>query len=352
MAEAPTAAAGPEPATAPRPWTQGWVDALPLAPAWIGCAVAFGHVLLGALYFAVFVAPHLGALWAAYQDVVLSTCVFGLVSGYAVAALAYARRGHATALRDLRPVLACNEAERSALERGVLGFDMAALRRTGLVFAIGAVAVTYFSTSVNQRYGEPAMLWVLWQNGLGFWLLVRTIEHDLRISVLLSRAAQRHAEIELFDLTPLAPLARRGLQSALLILLALSFFSLILGAGDISPVVPVIQVATVLLAAFALVLPSIGVRRRVRDAKREELTRIAAQIRTVRAPHAASGGPELRERESRLATLLALKQHVETTREWPFDLGTLGRFLLYAGIGVGSWLGGATVERLLDLVLG
>ncbi len=72
----------------------------------------------------------------------------------------------------------------------------------------------------------------------------------------------------------------------------------------------------------------------------------------VRAQRAATQGPEWREIDSRLATLLALKQHVETTREWPFDLGTLGRFLLYAVIGVGSWLGAATVERLLDLLLG
>ena len=69
--------------------------------------------------------------------------------------------------------------------------------------------------------------------------------------------------------------------------------------------------------------------------------RLSAEIRALRGQRAASGGPEWREVESRLATLLALKQHVEATREWPFDLGTVGRFLLYAAIGVGSWFGGA-----------
>ena len=72
----------------------------------------------------------------------------------------------------------------------------------------------------------------------------------------------------------------------------------------------------------------------------------------MQAQRAPKEGPEWREIESRLATLLALKQHVAATREWPFDLGTLGRFLLYAAIGVGSWLGAAAVERLLDLFLG
>jgi hypothetical protein len=108
----------------------------------------------------------------------------------------------------------------------------------------------------------------------------------------------------------------------------------------------VIQGATILLAAFALALPCLGLRSRVRTAKREELARLAVEIRE------ATDRPGSTERDARLATLLALKQHVQAAREWPFDLGTLGRFALYATIGVGSWLGGAAVERLLDLLLG
>jgi hypothetical protein len=199
---------------------------------------------------------------------------------------------------------------------------------------------------------HPALVWNLWQNALFTWLLARTIAHDLGVSRALSRAAESHAAIELFDLTPLAPLAGRGLQSALLIVLAISFFSLLLGTGDPSPLVPVTQTATVLLAAFALALPSLGVRRRVRAAKRDELARLSAELRAIRARGVATEGPKGWEIESRLATLLALKQHAGAAREWPFDLGTLGRFLLYAVIGVGSWLGAATVERVLDLLLG
>jgi hypothetical protein len=46
--------------------------------------------------FAVFVAPRIGAAWSAYQDqgVLLGTSVFALIIGYAIASLAYARRGH------------------------------------------------------------------------------------------------------------------------------------------------------------------------------------------------------------------------------------------------------------------
>ncbi len=357
MAEISTPSACSARGQVPRPWTQAWIDALPIAPAWVGCAFAVGHVLLGTLYFAVFavfVPIQTGGAWPAYQQVLLSTCVFALLIGYATGALAYARHAHQASLRELGPALDCNQAEFLALQREVLGFDMAALRRHGLCAAIIAMAITYFTTNVAQRFGlgHPALLWVLWQNALSSWLLTRTISHDLRVSRVFSRAAERHAEIELFDLTPLEPLARRGLQSALLIVLAISLFSLIFGLGNVSPLVPVTQLGTVMLAAFALARPSLGIRRRIRAAKREELARISAELRIVRAQSAAMQGSGGREIDARLATLLSLKEHVETTREWPFDIGTLGRFLLYAVIGVGSWLGAATVERLLDVLLG
>ena len=354
MTEVPTVAAITARGQAPRPWTQVWIDALPIAPAWVGCAFAAAHVLAGVLYFAAFVAPQVGATWPAYMDQgdPLSTSVFAIIIGYATAALAYARRGHETTLRELRPALDCKNEEFSALQREVLHFDMAALRRVGFLWAILAILATYFTTRVTQRLSSPAVLWVLWQNALCFWFLGRTIMHDLHVSRVFSRAAERHAEIELFDLKPLAPLAGRGLQSALLIVLALSLLSLVLVGEDISPLAPGGLTGTVLLAAFALVLPSLGVRRRIGAAKREELARLSEELRAIRGQGTATEGPEWREIESRLATLLALKQHVAATREWPFDLGTLGRFLLYAAIGVGSWLGGATVERLLDLLLG
>jgi hypothetical protein len=353
VAEVSTADVRPTSDPVPRPWTQAWIDALPIAPAWVGCAFAAGHVLVSTLYFFAFVAPEVRPTWGTYlsQGDVLSTLVFALVIGYATAALAYARRGHEATLRDLRPALGCDDSEISALRREVIHFDMAALRRTGLIAGLGAVAITYFTTSVPQRLSPPAVLWILWQNALCFWLLGRTIAHDLRVSHAFSQAAERYAEIELFDLTPLTPLAGRGLQSALLIVLALSLLSLVLVGDDISPLAPGGLAGTVLLAAIALALPSLGGRRRVRSAKREELARLSGEIRAVRTQRAAMDGPEWPEIESRLATLLALKQHVEVTREWPFDLGTLGRFLLYSAIGVGSWLGGATVERVLDLIL-
>ena len=49
--------------------------------------------------------------------------------------------------------------------------------------------------------------------------------------------------------------------------------------------------------------------------------------------------------------LVTYKTQVESTREWSFDSSTLLRFGLYLLIPVASMIGGALVERVVDMVL-
>ena len=55
--------------------------------------------------------------------------------------------------------------------------------------------------------------------------------------------------------------------------------------------------------------------------------------------------------QGRLADLLAYKTKVESTPEWPFDSSTLLRFGLYMLIPLASMIGGALVERAVNIVL-
>jgi hypothetical protein len=55
--------------------------------------------------------------------------------------------------------------------------------------------------------------------------------------------------------------------------------------------------------------------------------------------------------QGRLTDLLAYKTQVESTPEWPFDSSTFMRFGLYLLIPVASMVGGALVERVVNMVL-
>jgi hypothetical protein len=52
-----------------------------------------------------------------------------------------------------------------------------------------------------------------------------------------------------------------------------------------------------------------------------------------------------------ISDLLAYHDYVAALPEWPFDASMQLRFLLYIAIPVGSWVGGAFVEQLLESTL-
>jgi hypothetical protein len=56
-------------------------------------------------------------------------------------------------------------------------------------------------------------------------------------------------------------------------------------------------------------------------------------------------------RGASLPGLLAWESRVERVPEWPIDAGALRRIALYLLIPLGSWMGGALVERLVDALL-
>ena len=66
-------------------------------------------------------------------------------------------------------------------------------------------------------------------------------------------------------------------------------------------------------------------------------------------PDGSSDGSVHVSRE--LLNLFEYKERVESVREWLFDTPTFFRFLLYLGIPVLGWVGGAVVERLFDTLV-
>jgi hypothetical protein len=107
---------------------------------------------------------------------------------------------------------------------------------------------------------------------------------------------------------------------------------------------------SVVLTSAVFVLPVRGLRRQIRARKAEELARVREEIRRDRELVAKLGAESI-EAGGRLPGLLAYVNQIESVREWPFDAPTLTRFFLYVAIPLGSWVGGALVERLLGAAL-
>lgn len=60
----------------------------------------------------------------------------------------------------------------------------------------------------------------------------------------------------------------------------------------------------------------------------------------------------MQEAAARLPALFAAEPRIASIGVLAFDMNTLLRFVLYVTLGVGSWIGGALIERMLGAALG
>ena len=285
------------------------------------------------------------------------TAVLILLIGYLPAAYAYAVRGSRRALGGVRALLRGTPAEVAALQQEAGRFGRARLRWAGFIGAASSVTIPFFADLSLNAYSfaafeiTPTINRVLLP--IAGWLFGRFLFATLVDSRRLARIGRERVEVDLLDLNPLAPFTRYGLRNALLAMGLLGIVSLLLPDWNARPglliglAIPLLPGAA--LAAAGLLLPVRGVHTAIRSAKRAELAACNERIRERRA--AIAGGGAAGEGVG-LDELIAWRGLVESVREWPFDASTFTRFGLYIAIPLGSWLGGAMVERLVDAALG
>lgn len=164
-----------------------------------------------------------------------------------------------------------------------------------------------------------------------------------------AKSAPRASELDLFERAWLAPFARQGLLCALLWLVIPALFAGNLGDAPFVLVSLPLTLGCVGIGFAALWLPTAGVRRSLVDAKRAELSRVHGALRGDRA--ALEGLGVRHEPEPSLADLLAYERFLQGLPTTPFEQASWIRFGLYLALPIGSWLGGALVERAISSIL-
>lgn len=190
-----------------------------------------------------------------------------------------------------------------------------------------------------------------WIVGALFCVLLARFGHaTLGWSRVFRRATPAVGAADLFDRTWLAPFASQGLLCALLWLVIPALFAFNLGDAPFVLVFLPLTSGCVAIGVAALWLPTSGVRHRLVEARRIELSRVHAALRGDRdAARALAVGR--REPEPSLVDLLAYERFLQGLPTTPFDQANRIRFGLYLALPLGSWLGGALVERAIGLLL-
>jgi hypothetical protein len=190
------------------------------------------------------------------------------------------------------------------------------------------------------------LYWALFHNGAAGYAVGRMLAMEGALTRGYARIAERVA-IDLLDAEPLLPLARKGQRSVLLWILLSSCLSLFFFGGDPAAINAFVLALALCVAVSAFALPLSRVRARIAAAKRAEIGRLNDALREERERLLGADPAQA----GRVADLVAWRGLVEGVAEWPVTLPTLLRSGLFVLIGIGSWLGGALVERLLEALL-
>jgi len=311
-----------------------------LYPSYLALEALFGRGLAAAMDFT--------GDWEAAGVPAMTTSL-----GYLVMMYVYATRGTIRDLDALGPVLRGGEGAIAELRRQLTQFGRRGLWIGGLAgFAVvcvtGELTVERWSRLLAGEFSlRDAYLAVI---SIPTWIVIgRGTVFLIDLARLYSRIGEQHVAVDLLDLGPLTPLTRHGLRIVLFIVILMAVFSPF-GSdprGAALLLAALFWNLTLLLPVF--LLPLRGLRRQIRQRKAEELSRTRGEINRARETAASLGAGSAEA--AGLQGLLAFEKRIESVREWPFDAPTLTRFFLYVAIPLGSWVGGALVERLLGAAL-
>lgn len=328
-------------ATSPRSWTRRTFEAT-------GLPIAVAGVLLFALGCGVFALQELAlgrfsgldTQPERLADMRISLLHIG-ITAYLLAAFAYYEQVRDAVTGDLADLLPAQSASPPAYGK--------ILAVAGL-FGVGIATFTALYLSPGPSSYDPAS-WTAetgWHRVLGLvmgFAMTRLFVLVVSESGRFSDLAAELPEIDLLAPEQLTPFVRLGMTGALLAIGAVAAFALFLVDIGYLSLVVFLLAASLLVGGLALFLPLRGVRERIGEAKQNELRWCRERIRSGRAALAAGHA------SADLAATLAWEARVRAVPDWPIDSSTLVRFVLYLLIPLGSWAGGAVVERAIDALL-
>jgi len=276
--------------------------------------------------------------------------IYAAVIAYTASVLRYERTAAARDLASLREVVSAGPDAWAGFRAELLepgGRRLAAAGAAGAAIGLGVHGLGALYGGAHPGAWSGHFVWMGALAMTLFGLLVPMAFLSIRRARVFSALGAR-ARIDLLDPAPLAPFSRVALRGAVYWIVGSSIAALLVIDADAWGIVLLVNTMTIGVGVAALLLPARGVHRRIRQVKRAELAHVRASLARARdrLDRPGPADPDV----ARMPAWLAWEARIAAVNEWPFDAPTVLRFALFLLIPLGSWLGGAVVERLVDVL--
>jgi hypothetical protein len=345
------------------PWTFRRILALPGSPLAIGAGAVLLCFILSAIW------GNAAGEWQGiriegrlffFHPLAATDLFYAVYLGFAPVALLYLVRGADRDVSRLAPALGLEAGALEEVRSDVLSVSARSLRAgTAAGLAVSAFDIWVFFTLIDmERFNSPSTVYlvgVVTREILFNVLNFRILGWAVIVAMRLSRLARDRVRVRLVDVREIQPFAQNGIRLALFWLLLWAIWVPMLlvipvGADALVAFLVLLGVG-ITLSAVAIVIPTLGAHRCIREAKGVELAEVRLAIERDRRAALGANHPESTAAATRLPGLIASETHIAAVSEWLLDARSLGRVGLYLLIPVASWVAGALVERVVDTAL-
>ncbi len=209
--------------------------------------------------------------------------------------------------------------------------------------AFGALQISW--DWVAESLGGPRMSMVLGiaiGNLMTWTVVAHVVMRRIRSSIQLRQLGRDDVDIDLLRIDTLLPFGRIGTLHVLIVAIAVGLSAFQSIDAELRWENYSSAFAAGIPAGLALLLlPMLGVRKAVREAKVRALARLDEAI--VHASRDLEPDPL-----DYLGNLLHQRETVQNAREWPLDTTALSKIAIYFVIPPIAWVGGALVEILVQ----
>jgi len=257
-------------------------------------------------------------------------------------------------LDKLAPRLALSEQQFTELKSRVGNYSWLTMIVGCILLNLVFVYVTFMTTPEPNPWSAEMGVEVWWHRVLtpvmatfAFTFVCAIVVESNRMSKLSNNLG----ELDVVHLEFTRVFGQNALNYSLLILGWTAIISLFLLEEGFGSIIVTGWIASIAVVIAVFLGPVLGIRNQIVAAKNRELGWCDDHIEKSRDQFKKHEFTAL-DAPPQLGELIVYRKYINDLSEWPFDVSTVLRLLLYSLIPLGSWLGGAMVERTVDSFLG